>query len=110
MKLQQMIECPNCRDTYKNPQILTCQHTVCESCVDELRSGNDVQCPTCDTCSHIDDVRRDINKEQLLQVCQSEAAAAGDNMNMAAGRQAKEQVRELIVMRLTSRRVNRSLG
>ena len=83
-----MLECPNCHDTYKHPQILNCQHTLCQSCVDEVRAGNEVKCPACGTHSHVDDVRRDINKEQLLQVCQTEPEAAGSHSE----RQTKEEV------------------
>ena len=76
VKLQQMLECPHCQLNYKDPQILTCQHTLCRSCVEELQvRSDDVTCPVCDATTSADDVKSDINKEQLLMVCKNEDAS-----------------------------------
>ena len=73
MKLQQMLECPKCSLLYTDPQILNCQHTVCLKCLNDVKTAEtDVTCPVCDVTSRIDDVKRDINKEQLLLVCRAE--------------------------------------
>ncbi|XP_030847107.1 RING finger protein 207-like [Strongylocentrotus purpuratus] len=45
------LECPVCLDTFTDPKILSCSHTYCKTCLDNLLEchGNDqmLQCPVC---------------------------------------------------------------
>ncbi|XP_011669621.1 tripartite motif-containing protein 59-like [Strongylocentrotus purpuratus] len=47
----QSLECPVCLDTFTDPKILSCYHTYCKACLDNLLEchGNEqmLRCPVC---------------------------------------------------------------
>ncbi|XP_030834609.1 uncharacterized protein LOC115921349 [Strongylocentrotus purpuratus] len=49
--IAQSLECPVCLNTFTDPKILSCSHTYCKSCLDNLLEchGNDqmLRCPVC---------------------------------------------------------------
>ncbi|XP_011666000.2 tripartite motif-containing protein 59-like [Strongylocentrotus purpuratus] len=49
--IAQSLECPVCLDTFTDPKILSCSHTYCKACLDNLLEchGNDqmLRCPVC---------------------------------------------------------------
>eukprot|EP00057_Strongylocentrotus_purpuratus_P025557 XP_011680031.1 PREDICTED: uncharacterized protein LOC105445766 [Strongylocentrotus purpuratus] len=49
--IAQSLECPVCLDTFTDPKILSCSHTYCKTCLDNLLEchGNDqmLRCPVC---------------------------------------------------------------
>eukprot|EP00057_Strongylocentrotus_purpuratus_P011532 XP_011666006.1 PREDICTED: transcription intermediary factor 1-beta-like [Strongylocentrotus purpuratus] len=49
--IAQSLECPVCMDTFTDPKILSCSHTYCKACLDNLLEchGNDqmLRCPVC---------------------------------------------------------------
>ena len=69
-------ECPVCLDQYKLPQILTCQHTFCKSCLDRLIRKDFVKCPLCKKISWIKDVVPDFRLNQVLEVLQIQQSAS----------------------------------
>ena len=70
LKLQDLIECPRCEDIYVDPRLLPCQHSFCYSCVKQLKQpGRLIECPTCGITSSLNELRKDINKEQLVALC-----------------------------------------
>eukprot|EP00057_Strongylocentrotus_purpuratus_P027350 XP_011681824.1 PREDICTED: tripartite motif-containing protein 45-like isoform X2 [Strongylocentrotus purpuratus] len=49
--IAQSLECPVCLDTFTDPKILSCSHTYCKPCLDNILEchGNDqmLRCPVC---------------------------------------------------------------
>ncbi|XP_030847188.1 transcription intermediary factor 1-beta-like [Strongylocentrotus purpuratus] len=49
--IAQSLECPVCLNTFTDPRILSCSHTYCKACLDNLLgcNGNDqmLRCPVC---------------------------------------------------------------
>ena len=49
--IAQSLECPVCLNTFTDPKILSCSHTYCKACLDNLLgcNGNDqmLRCPVC---------------------------------------------------------------
>ena len=69
-KLQSMVHCDVCELPYTDPQILNCQHSFCRKCLKSLKVKykQEVKCSICDDVTALNDVRADINKEQLIEV------------------------------------------
>ena len=70
-KLQSILHCPECQLVYKEPRILNCQHTFCKSCVGGLKvkMKREAKCTICDQVTSFNDIKRDINKEELIEAC-----------------------------------------
>ncbi|KAK3611827.1 hypothetical protein CHS0354_040499 [Potamilus streckersoni] len=54
--IEEELTCPVCLDFYKDPRLLSCQHSLCKSCIVALCSnkGNAVDCVLeCPTCRHV---------------------------------------------------------
>ncbi|KAH7717692.1 tripartite motif-containing protein 4-like protein [Aphelenchoides avenae] len=54
--LAKSLECPVCLDIFDEPKLLNCGHTVCQKCVDKIRTaanagpgrdGNSIKCLAC---------------------------------------------------------------
>ena len=49
-QIEDIITCDVCMERMKDPKVLLCQHTFCQSCVERLAQmnrGNGLSCPTC---------------------------------------------------------------
>ena len=40
-------KCAVCSDSFKDPKLLDCLHTFCESCLRKFVGANEIFCPTC---------------------------------------------------------------
>ena len=49
--------CVVCFEPFNDPQILPCLHTFCKSCVDRIKSGSKIKCPTCSAFSDFSRVK-----------------------------------------------------
>ena len=73
-KLQELLKCPLCLDTYKSPMAFTCLHTFCSDCVtNSVRSvqkgeSQGYNCPCCWTFSAKPDVKPNFHMGQLLEL------------------------------------------
>ncbi|XP_063960974.1 uncharacterized protein LOC135155529 [Lytechinus pictus] len=48
--ISQSTECPVCRSTFTDPKILSCSHTFCKTCLDNLleyHGNSQIRCPVC---------------------------------------------------------------
>ena len=49
--LEKQIQCAFCQETYRDPKILTCFHTFCQGCIQQLllrqQKDQEVECPQC---------------------------------------------------------------
>ena len=80
LKLQDLIECPHCDEAYVEPRLLPCQHSLCQPCVKQLKEGRLLECPVCGRTSSLKELKRDINKEQLVALCGANAGGGHDVM------------------------------
>ena len=48
----QHLECAVCMDTYKDPRLLPCSHTLCKVCLDNLIRNSSITCPVCSRATH----------------------------------------------------------
>ena len=62
----ELTECIVCFETFRDPQLLTCQHTFCKRCVGHIADAGAIQCPTCKKVSLMDDVRPDFRLAKFL--------------------------------------------
>ena len=49
--IDEVTTCAVCFEPFNDPQMLPCQHTFCKSCVDRMKSGSKIKCPTCNAFS-----------------------------------------------------------
>ena len=45
-QLDDITECPVCKEVYRDPRVLPCRHSFCRSCIEALRN---LACPLCRT-------------------------------------------------------------
>ena len=43
----QHLECPVCLDTYRDPRLLPCSHTLCRICLEAVAVDSAITCPVC---------------------------------------------------------------
>ena len=49
-KMSAHLECPVCLEIFRDPRVLvTCGHTLCKGCIDNIVHGSSVLCPVCRT-------------------------------------------------------------
>ena len=65
---EELTECIVCFETFREPQLLTCQHTFCKSCVNRIVDAKAVQCPTCKAVSLTEDIKPDFRLAQFLDM------------------------------------------
>ena len=63
---EELTECIVCFETFRDPQLLTCQHTFCKRCVGQIADAGAIQCPTCKKVSLMDDVKPDFRLTKFL--------------------------------------------
>ena len=85
LKLQDLIECPHCDEAYVEPRLLPCQHSLCQPCVKQLKEGRLLECPVCGRTSSLKELKRDINKEQLVALCGANAGGGGHDVMVNDG-------------------------
>ena len=61
-------ECPVCMEEYQKPQILPCNHSLCEQCLSRIIEDEIVRCPLCNATSSKFDVKHDFRLAQFLEV------------------------------------------
>ena len=61
-------ECPVCLEVYVQPQILTCNHSLCKTCSDRLTFRGSIKCPLCCKPCSRKDVKPDFRLSQFLEV------------------------------------------
>lgn len=49
MKVNNELDCPNCKDRYDEPKILPCGCLICNYCITTLTITNELKCPQCNT-------------------------------------------------------------
>ena len=70
--LQDIKECPVCREEFTDPRALPCDHLLCQDCIDHIRKGIQIKCPVCNTTHDVRKVRRDFRLMQFLDVLKDE--------------------------------------
>ena len=66
-------ECLVCFETFKDPQLLTCQHTFCKRCVQRIADTGAVRCPTCKKVSLMNEVKPDFRLAAFLDALARQA-------------------------------------
>lgn len=66
--IQRHLECSVCMETYTNPHWLKCGHTFCLHCIQPLVNDNQVSCPNCRKYTARQDICKDYNTAQLVQL------------------------------------------
>ena len=75
-KLEELINCSLCLETFKSPQAMKCLHTFCKSCLEtnvkQVVSDNKAgyNCPECRKFSAVDDVTNNFHITQLVELYQ----------------------------------------
>ena len=64
--LQDIKECPVCREEFTDPRAMPCDHLLCQDCVDHITRGIKIKCPVCNTTHDVRKVRRDFRLMQFL--------------------------------------------
>ena len=67
-EFKDMLHCSICLELFENPQILKCLHTFCNACLSELKKQGPLKCPTCRKYSRDDEIKKDFNKQNLLDI------------------------------------------
>ena len=74
-KLEELLQCSLCLDTFKSPQALKCLHTLCKTCLESLshsliggRAG--YNCPQCRSFTSLKDVTNNFHMKQLVELYQ----------------------------------------
>ena len=70
--LQDLKECPVCREEFTDPRALPCDHLLCQYCVDHIQKGIQIKCPVCNTTHDVRKVRRDFRLMQFLDALKEE--------------------------------------
>ena len=70
-------ECKICFETYVNPKLFPCRHSICEACLKEITkrsNGAYIECPTCKTICKIDNIVHDTRLEEFIEALQEKEA------------------------------------
>ena len=59
-------QCPVCLDVYVDPKVLPCDHSLCASCVQQLKQGSRIKCPLCKATHNVSRIRPDFRLQQFL--------------------------------------------
>ena len=67
-----LTDCSVCLEYITGPQKLPCDHTFCSNCVNRLRRGDIIKCPTCNKFHEFRLVRHDFKHAQFLEALETE--------------------------------------
>ena len=76
--LEDHITCSVCLEVYTDPHALSCLHTYCYQCIQDIRQGNQVQCPVCREDTDLGEVMKDFKMESFIAVYRN--TMANDNL------------------------------
>lgn len=66
--IKELVTCPICFEIFESPKMLKCMHTFCGACTDNLIACNKIECPQCREFTHKKEIRKDFNKQNLLDM------------------------------------------
>ena len=68
-EFKEILHCPICMELFEDPHILKCLHTLCITCLNQLKKGGEsVKCPTCREVSTSSDIKKDFKMQSLLDI------------------------------------------
>lgn len=68
------VTCSVCYELFNSPQILSCCHTFCKTCVERCVRNGELRCPMCKTLCPITDIKPDFQKASLVETYKAEAS------------------------------------
>lgn len=67
--LEDLATCPVCFEVYINPQSLSCLHTLCKKCVQQIVSEvGEIECPQCREVTEFTSMKNDFTKQTLVDL------------------------------------------
>ena len=73
--LEDLKECPVCRDEFTDPRALPCDHSFCQDCIDRIKKGLRIRCPVCNADHDVRKVRCDFKLMQFFDALKEEKEA-----------------------------------
>lgn len=71
--LDKHVECAICFEVFRNPHALTCLHTYCLECIQQLDTTNgNVECPECRAATHLDKIKKDFKTGGIVDTYKSQ--------------------------------------
>lgn len=93
--LEEVLNCTICLDIFKDPHILKCLHTVCKSCLEQLKAqsgSGKIKCPECRCVCQSSEIKKDFNKQTLLDLYhKSKEDPSGKTLDSRSTKQAPKQ-------------------
>ena len=70
--LEQMLSCPICQEIFTEPIALSCLHTLCKCCIDNLKKypkgGKAIECPVCRDRTEVSFLKKDFRTQSLIDI------------------------------------------
>ena len=66
--IDEQTTCSVCLDILKDPNILSCLHTFCHDCINNVMRKNRIACPLCKTESTAKDMKNDFKIKKLIEI------------------------------------------
>ena len=77
---EDVTSCAICLETFVYPQILPCHHSFCKACLDRLRSGDVIECPTCRAVCKAVDAKCDFKTVNFIAVLRQRESEIRDEL------------------------------
>ena len=94
MEFDDLTHCSVCREIYRDPHKLRCDHSFCRACVNQLRFHDSVTCPLCTKRTMLQDVKADFRlvafQERFASQAQQLTAASAERSRSPPWYQAAE--------------------